>query len=225
MTESTTHTPTQAPAQTQASDSPPTGSAPFTTSRGALPGRAVLLIGLALAICVTDPTDVSARGVSGWLLTVLAALAAVWAAPAVARRPAIETTHWSAQLARHRNTVFAVAAVCLATFSDPPVWLMAVDAALLLAYLLGVDLLAAGPIGVRQLRRGVAPLTAAAAIAVVLLGARSPVDSGAVWGRILAAIAIAAAAAAAGAALWLRQSSKRPSRPSAPTTSDNVKGR
>jgi hypothetical protein len=57
----------------------------------------------------------------------------------------------------------------------------------------------------RQLRRGVAPLSAAAAAAIVLLAAQAPVNSGAVWGRIVAALAIAAAAAAAGAALWIRQ--------------------
>jgi hypothetical protein len=123
----------------------------------------------------------------------------------VVRRPAAATVQWTGRLIRHRNTVFAVACTVLAAFSDPAVWLTVVDAALLLAYLVAVDALAAGPIGVSQLRRGTPPLAAAAASAIALLGAQAPVNSGAVWGRIIAALAVAAAASAAAAALWLRQ--------------------
>ena len=72
-----------------------------------------------------------------------------------------------------------------------------------------VDALAAGPVGIRQLRHGMAPLCAAAAVAMVLLAAQAPVNSGAVWGRIVAALAVAAAATAAGAALWMRQTGKQ----------------
>jgi hypothetical protein len=167
----------------------------------------VLLLGVVLALTVTDPTQLAKRGAIGWFLTAVVIVAAIWAAPVVAQRPAVEAVHWSSQLARHRNTVFAAGCVIIAGFDNPPVWLMAVDAALLLTYLLAVDALAAGPIGIRQLRRGVAPLAAAAASAVTLLGAEAPVNSGAIWGRVVAAVAVAAAALAAGTALWIRQQS------------------
>lgn len=171
----------------------------------AWPNRTALALGLALALAAVDPTKLAQRDPVGWLLTVAVLVGAIWAAPVVAQRPASASVHWNNQLVRHRNTIFAVGCTIIAGTGDPPVWLMAVDAALLLAYLLTVDALAAGPVGIRQLRRGVAPAAAAVASAVTLLGARAPVDSGAVWGRVVAAIAVAAAAVAAGAALWIRQ--------------------
>ena len=171
-----------------------------------LPNDAVLLVGIALALAVVDPTKLGSRGPVGWLFAMAALVATIWAAPVVSRRPAAQSVRLTSQIARHRNTVFAVGCTIVAGFSDPPVWLMVIDAALLLAYLLAVDALAAGPIGVRQLRRGTTPLSALAAAAIVLLAAQAPVNSGAVWGRIVAALAVAAAATAAGAALWIRQS-------------------
>lgn len=185
-----------------------------TPSRAAslllLSNRAALILGLALALAVTDPTKIANRDPVGWLLDVAVLVGAIWAAPVIAQRPASTTVHWTGQLARHRNTVFAVSCVIIAGFGNPPVWQMIVDAALLLAYLLTVDALAAGPIGIRQLRRGIAPAAAAVASAVALLAAHAPVDTGAVWGRAVAAVAIAAAALAAGAALWIRQHEVRP---------------
>ncbi len=170
----------------------------------------MLLLGIALALTATNPTNLAVRGLAGWLSTVAAIVAAIWAAPVVAQRPAAATVHWSSQLARHRNTVFAVGCTIVAGFDDPPVWLMAANAALLLAYLLVVDALAAGPVGIRQLRRAIVPSAAAAASAVTLLGAQAPVNSGAVWGRVAAAIAVAAAAVAAAAALWIRRQAADP---------------
>lgn len=161
------------------------------------------MLGLALALAATDPVKIAQGNPVGWLFSAAVLVGAIWAAPVVAQRPASTAVHWAGQLTRHRNTVFAVGCVIIAGFGDPPVWQMAVDAALLLAYLLTVDALAAGPIGLRQLRRGVAP--AAVASTVALLAAHAPVDSGAVWGRAVAAVAVAAAAVAAGAALWVRQ--------------------
>ncbi|MBS2964073.1 hypothetical protein KGA66_13530 [Actinocrinis puniceicyclus] len=173
--------------------------------RGASPHRAVLLLGVALVSAVADPTRLAGRGPAGWLCFAAAVVAAIWAAPAVARRPIVASARLGSRLVRHRNSAFAVGCTIVAGFSDPPVWLTALDAVLLSAYLLAVDAVAAGPVGVRQLRDRTAALAAPAAIAVVLLAARSPVHSGAVWGRIVAALALAAAAAAAGAALWIRQ--------------------
>lgn len=204
---------------------PPAGYAFFTRTfrrrLNSLPNDAVLLLGAALVLAAVDPTKLGGRGPVGWLFTMAALVAAIWAAPVVSRRPTAESFRFTSQLGRHRNTVFAVGCTIVAGFSDPPVWLMVIDAALLLAYLLAVDALAAGPVGIRQLRHGMAPLCAAAAVAMVLLAARAPVNSGAVWGRIVAALAVAAAATAAGAALWIRQTGQqsaqaRPEEPPAP---------
>ena len=181
----------------------------FPQRLNSLPNDAVLLLGAALVLAAVDPTKLAMRGPVGWLFAMAAMVAAIWAAPVVSRRPTAESIRFTSQLGRHRNTVFAVGCTILAGFSDPPVWLMVIDAALLLAYLLAVDALAAGPVGIRQLRHGMAPLCAAAAVAMVLLAAQAPVNSGAVWGRIVAALAVAAAATAAGAALWIRQTGKQ----------------
>jgi hypothetical protein len=181
----------------------------FPQRLNSLPNDAVLLLGITLVLAAVDPTKLAMRGPVGWLFAMAAMAAAIWAAPVVSRRPTAESIRFTSQLSRHRNTVFAVGCTILAGFSDPPVWLMVIDAALLLAYLLAVDALAAGPVGIRQLRHGMAPLCAAAAVAMVLLAAQAPVNSGAVWGRIVAALAVAAAATAAGAALWIRQTGKQ----------------
>jgi hypothetical protein len=185
---------------------PATPQAPPPGHRSTLSSTwTVLLLGVALALAAVNPAHSASRGPAGWLLIVAAVAAAIWAAPAVTRRPASDSIQWISRLIRHRNTTFAVACTVLAASSDPATWLMTVDTALLLAYLLAVDAFAAGPIGAGQLRDGIAPLAAAAASAVVLLGAQAPVNPGAVWGRIVAALAVAAAASAAGAALWSRQ--------------------
>lgn len=204
-TTSTLTTPTPVTSTPITSTAPTSPNRTTSRRRTLQPNRVALLLGVALALTVTDPANLAKRGPAGWLLAVAALVAAIWAAPVVAQRAAVEAVHWNSQLVRHRNTVFAVVCTIIAGFSDPPLWLVIVDAALLLAYLLTVDALAAGPIGIRQLRRGIAPAAAAAASAVVLLGAHAPVNSGAVWGRAVAAVAVAAAALAAGAALWTRR--------------------
>lgn len=185
---------------------------------GSPANRAVLLVAVALVLAVADPTRLGTRGPVGWLFCAAAVVASLWAAPVVARRPTVTSIRLASQVARHRNTVFAVGCTIVAGFSDPPVWLMGVDAGLLLAYLLAVDALAAGPVGMRQLRGRVAPLSAAAAAAAVLAAAQAPVNSGAVWGRILAALAVAAAACAVAAALWV----KRTQTPSAQDRDDQA---
>lgn len=179
------------------------------TGAGRTAGRELLsapaVIGLALAIAAVNPTAwprMSATVLA--FLVILALLLALWGAPAVIQRPVMYANAWTAKASRHRNTIFAAACTAIAGLGDPPAWLMAVDAALLLAYLLAVDALAAGPVGARQLRGVRAPAAAAAASAAVLLVAEAPVDGGAVWGRIVAALCVAAAACAAGLALWER---------------------
>jgi hypothetical protein len=174
------------------------------TSRREAPG-APTLIGIALALAATDPSSWGSRaGAALAALLVFALLMALWAAPVVVQRAVAYSGAWTATAARHRNTLFAAACTVVAGLGDPPVWLAAVDAALLLAYLLAVDALAAGPVGVRQIRAVRTPLGSAAASAAVLLAAEAPVNTGAVWGRVVAALAVAAAAAAVGLALWSR---------------------
>ncbi|HEU5332908.1 MAG TPA: hypothetical protein VFU73_09095 [Actinocrinis sp.] len=177
-------------------------------------GREVLtapmVIGLALAIAAIDPASWPRMSAAVLVFLVVAALLfALGGAPAVIQRPVTYTNTWTAKALRHRNTVFAATCAAVAGLGDPPVWLMAVDAALLLAYLLAVDALAAGPVGARQLRGIRTPAAAAAASAAVLVVATAPVDGGAVWGRIVAALCVAAAACAAGLALWDRAARRR----------------
>lgn len=163
------------------------------------------LIGFALALAATNPAGW--HKMAGAVLVVVLAfvlLLVLGAAPVAARRPATISGAWAAKAIRDRNTLFAAACVIVAGLGDPPMWLMAADAALLLAYLLTVDALAAGPVGARQLRGIRVPLAAAGASAAVLVIAEAPINGGAIWGRIVAALAVAAAAGAAGLALWSR---------------------
>ncbi len=168
------------------------------------------LIGLALAVAATNPA--AWRTMTGAVLVVVVAFAlllALGAAPVVVRRPVTSSSAWTAKTVRHRNTLFAAVCVIVAGLGDPPVWLMAADAALLPAYLLAADALAAGPVGARQLRSISIPLAAAGASAAVLVVAEAPITGGAIWGRIVAALAVTAAAAAAGLALWSRINAPR----------------
>lgn len=168
------------------------------------PAGAVRLIGVALAVAVTDPPHWAAQTAAGRALALATVLAALWAAPAVVRRPAGVARHLAGRLARHRNTLFAAGCTAVAAAGHPAPWLMGVDCALLPAYLLALDSVAAGPVGVRQLRRARVPLAAAGAGAVTLVAALAPVGGAGAWGRIAAAVAVALAGLAAGAALWAR---------------------
>lgn len=217
------------PDGTHASDASPNRTAPSPNrtallSNRMLSNRMALVLGIALAVAVTDPATLVERGPVAWLFTAAAMVGAAWAAPVIAQRPAVTAVHWFTQLSRHRNTVFAVGCTIIAGFAEPPLWLAIVDVALLLAYLLTVDALAAGPIGIRQLRRGVAPSAAAIASAVALLGAHAPVNAGAVWGRVVAAVAVAAAALAAGAALWFRRQASAPDDSASPAQEQQKRG-
>jgi hypothetical protein len=163
-----------------------------------------LLTGLALAVAAVLPLETTGAG-SGSVLTALVLLAlTIWAAPAVVARPAVPA-FWTSILSRHRNTLFAAACTVLAALDHPAGWLAAVDAGLLLAYLVVVDARAAGPIGARQARSPVILPSAAVCIALTLTAALVPVDSGATWARMVAALAVAAAAALVGAAVWARR--------------------
>jgi hypothetical protein len=167
--------------------------------------NAFRLLGGALAVAATDPPHWSGDPALIIARLLGVALAVVWAAAPVAARPVTTSHRLPVVLSRHRNSLFVIAAVLVAALGNPPVWLSAVDCALVLAYLVLLDAATAGPVGGRQLRRAGTLLSAAAASAVVLLCAQVPVGSGSGWGRIIAALAVAAAACAVGAVLWLRR--------------------
>jgi hypothetical protein len=97
-----------------------------------------------------------------------------------------------------------VMCVVLAATDPPPGWLAAVDAALLLTYLLAVDAVAAGPPGLRLLRRPLTLLAAYGATALVLAAALLPTTAMGPSSRLLAALALGAAAAAVAVAMTAR---------------------
>ena len=132
------------------------------------------LFGPALALAASNPSDWSTT--FGLAQKIALALAAVglWAAAPVVSRPVLGTHRWPAILARHRNTLFAGACVVIAATGQPPVWLTTADAALVLGYLLALDAVSAGPIGIRQLRLAWPVAVAAGGTAVVLALAQLP---------------------------------------------------
>lgn len=125
------------------------------------------LFGAAMAVAVTDPPN-GFMGSSSSVVAVLLALFAGWAAAPVVRRPVLTAHRWLNQLTRHKNTVFAGTCAVVAAAGRPAVWLMIADAALLLGYLLALDVLTAGPIGGRQLSSLWPAGLAAAGTALVL---------------------------------------------------------
>lgn len=189
--------PTQ-PANPTAPEPPPT----VTVRRTILPYPLFRLFGVALAVAVSDPPH-GALGSASPQVTVILVLFAVWAAAPVVRRPVLTSHRWINLFARHRNTVFVSACTLAAASSLPPVWLMITDAALVLGYLLALDAVTAGPVGVRQLKSGWPVGLAAAGTALVLGLAQlmsGPHSGGlAESGRWLAAVG----AALAGGALAL----------------------
>ncbi|WP_077797295.1 hypothetical protein [Streptomyces sp. JHA26] len=64
---------------------------------------------------------------------------AVWAAPAVDRRPSLETVRWAHVLVRHRTTVLAAGVVVIAASGDPAWWEGAGTTVLLVAYLVASE--------------------------------------------------------------------------------------
>lgn len=193
------------------------------TLRLAFDFPAFRLFGAALAVAASDPP----HGAFGTVPVLLLAFAGfgLWAAAPVVGRPVLTSYRWYSQLSRHRNTVFASACVLVAALATPPVWLMAADCALLLGYLLALDALTGGPIGLRQLRLGWPGGLAAAGTAVVLaltrLAPAHPGSTLAASGRWIAA----AGTALAGLALALAVLPPRPRTAQPPTaTADRSTG-
>ena len=110
------------------------------------------IFGPALALAAANPLSWTASSGPEELFTLILAAFGLWAAAPVVARPLLASRHWYKVVSRHRNTVFAAACTLTAAVGHPPIWLMAADAALLLGYLLALDAVAAGPVGLRQLR-------------------------------------------------------------------------
>ncbi|MEY9876162.1 hypothetical protein ABH931_005672 [Streptacidiphilus sp. MAP12-33] len=153
-------------------------------------------LGVAMAVAAADPVNlVHASWVLGAVVVRLIVLilmgAVAWfTAPPVVARPVTGDPRWASQLSRHRNTVLAVGFVVAVALGAPPVWMMACDAALLLAYLLFVDAAAGGPPGAAQLRDWPGLATAVAATGLVLTGATVSVATADSWARATAGVLV-----------------------------------
>ena len=145
-----------------------------------------------------------------WFFGGLATVAGFWAGSPVVDRPEARSYQFRHQVERYRNTLLAAAAALLAALQNPPVWLMAVELALLLTYLLLADAgTAPGRPANRQLEHAG---YAYAASALVLVAAVVPVSGGG-WGRIVAGIAVAGTAGLVFAAVGLRYAAGERKRP------------
>ncbi|MFI2380266.1 hypothetical protein ACH5AO_35300 [Streptomyces sp. NPDC018964] len=94
----------------------------------------VRVIGVAAVVMAWRPWA-TAGGVRGAVLFGCAVVFAVWAAPALDRRPSLESVRWSHVLLRHRTTVLAGGVVVIAAFGDPAWWEAAGVVVLSVAYL------------------------------------------------------------------------------------------
>lgn len=156
-----------------------------------LPAR---FLGVALAVASCDVAEAVHHNVGVKVLVAAAAVAAWWAAPMIDARPVRHSLRWFHVAARRRSTVLAVGSVAAAALTDPPTWLAACVTGLLVAYLLITDEWTRGCAAPRAARAATGPpLTAAAAAAIVFLGATVPVASTS-WARLPAALALAATA-------------------------------
>lgn len=169
------------------------------------PDLPLRLIGVLLAVLVTDPAAWFHRPPVDLVLPLLAGGAAWFAAVPVTARPVATGFRWRTRLARHRNSAFAVGCVLLAAANPPPVWLAGCETALLLSYLIALDAVTAGPPAARLLRRPLPLLAAYAASAAVFAAALLPVAPAGGWSRLVAAVALAGAGAALLAALAARR--------------------
>jgi hypothetical protein len=199
--------------------------AQYTVTIQPVPPRDLVFrfFGPTLALAAANPSGwTSAFGTAQLYAYCLAAFG-LWAAVPVVRRPVLASQHWHRLLARHRNTLFAAACALTAAAGRPPVWLMAADAALLLGYLLALDALAAGPIGIRQLRLGWPVGAAAGGTALVLALTQMPLTSSsgslAASGRWLAGVGAGLAGLAL--ALAFLPARREPSRAPSSESSDS----
>jgi hypothetical protein len=167
-----------------------------TTSAGAAEPRGALdrlqtlpirVLGALLLVGALDPARWPDYLCPQWFFGVIAAVAGLWAAAPVVRRPVMDSHRLRDRAPRYRNTLLAAVSALLAALQSPPVWLMAVQTLLLLGYLVLVDAATAAARSPRaQLNQA---LCAFGAAALVLLAAVAPVTGG-WWGRLVAAVAV-----------------------------------
>ncbi|WP_395575029.1 hypothetical protein [Streptomyces sp. BK79] len=98
---------------------------------GTLPVR---VLGAAAVVMAWRPWTTVSGGLGAVGLGCAVAFA-VWAAPALDRRPSLESARWSHRLLRHRTTVLACGVVVIAASGDPAWWEEAGVIGLLVAYL------------------------------------------------------------------------------------------
>jgi hypothetical protein len=145
------------------------------------------ILGALLLVGALDPARWPDYLSPQWFFGGAALVAGFWGGGPVVDRPEVRSHRLRHQALRYRNTLLAAVAALFAAFQSPPVWLMAVEAALLLTYLMLADA------GTAPRRPGDQQLSHAGyaygASAVVLLAALAPVSGGG-WGRIVAGVAV-----------------------------------
>ncbi|GAA4963471.1 hypothetical protein AB0420_01550 [Streptomyces caelestis] len=164
----------------------------------------VRVLGAAAVVMAWRPwTTVS--GARGAVLFGCAVAFAMWAAPAVDRRPSLESVRWSHVLLRHRTTALAVGVVVIAAFGAPAWWEATGVVVLSVAYLVTSE---TWP---WRWGRGAARVWAEAAGAcagagVVMAAAAVPVSGpGSGVGRVIAAGVVVGTAMAVGGVLGARR--------------------
>jgi hypothetical protein len=172
------------------------------------------LVGICLLLATLDPARVSAEYGERWIASAVAVALGALAAPPVRQRPALSGYRLKSRISRNRNTLLPCAAVVLAASTSPSAWLMALDLALLLAYLSLLDLTGQAPGAPRSL--GSHALAATAAAGLVLAASLAPATGG-WWGRLVAATVVLLVCALMYALLRLRKPASYTS-PTSPTS-------
>ena len=192
--------PTYAASTADATDAaPPRTPAALSPRLETLPFR---LLGALLLAGALDPPHWPDSPSPQWVFGALAACLGFWAGAPIVDRPVLYRHSWAGRAYRHRNTLLVAVAAFLSAFQSPPVWLMAVEVLLLLAYLVAVDADAAAPRPPRvQLAQA---LWAAAGSALVVVAAAAPITGGA-WGRFVAGLCVFGALGLLWTALRLRR--------------------
>ena len=176
-----------APDAPEALEATPAAAPPRSSATAWIEALPMRVLGAVLLVGALDPARWPDYLCPQWFFGVLAAGFGAWAGAPLVDRPVLVTHRWRHRASRHRNTLLAGLATFLAAFQSPPVWLMAVEVLLLLAFLTLVD--ASSPAARPPLGRFAHACYAAAASALVLLAAVAPITGG-WWGRLVAAAAV-----------------------------------
>ncbi|MFD5448171.1 hypothetical protein ACWDTR_19045 [Streptomyces sp. NPDC003470] len=164
----------------------------------------VRVLGVAAVVLAWRPW-VTVTGVRGAVLFGCAVVCAAWAAPAVDRRPSLESARWSHVASRHRTTVLAGGVVVIAAFGDPAWWERAGVVTLLVAYLVASETWPWRR-GRGTVRVWAEAVGACAGAGLVLAAAAAPVTgTGSGLGRVVAAGLVAGLAVAGGAVMGARR--------------------